>query len=149
MVVVPTIASTDAPCSALAVIYTEDHVFESYYIFPRNPDMVVVDTEVIARSPARFLVSGMGDALATWFEADACRKAFAKNMPGGDSTEAALALAHLCFELLMRYGRQAKAAAEVHAATVALDKIVEANTLLSGLGFESSGWPPRTPSTTV
>jgi glycerol dehydrogenase len=138
-VVVPTVASTDAPCSALAVIYTEEHVFDSYYILPRNPDMVVVDTEIIARSPARFLVSGMGDALATWFEADACRKAFAKNIPGGDSTEAALAIAHLCFELLMRYGRQAKLAAEMGAATVAMDKIVEANTLLSGLGFESSG----------
>ena len=139
IVVVPTIASTDAPCSALTVIYTEDHVFESSYVLPKNPDMVVLDTEVIARSPARFLVAGMGDALATWFEADACRKAYAKNMPGGDSTEAALALARLCYELLMRFGRQAKAAAEVHAATVALDKITEANTLLSGLGFESSG----------
>lgn len=138
-VVIPTIASTDAPCSALSVIYTEDHVFESYLILPNNPNMVVVDTEVIARSPARFTVAGMGDALATWFEADACRKAFSKNIPGGDSTEAALALARLCYDLLLRYGRQAKAAAEAGAATVALTKIVEANTLLSGLGFESSG----------
>jgi len=138
-VVVPTIASTDAPCSALAVVYTEGHAFEAYYLFPRNPDMVVVDSQVIARSPARFLVSGMGDALATWFEADACRKAHAKNMAGGDSTEAALALARLCFELLLRYGREAKFAAETHAPTVALEKIVEANILLSGLGFESSG----------
>lgn len=138
-VVIPTIASTDAPCSALAVIYTDESVFDSYYILPKNPDMVVVDTEIIARSPARFLVSGMGDALATWFEADACRKAYAKNIPGGDSTEAALAIARLCYELLQRFGRQAKAAAEMGAATVAMDKIVEANTLLSGLGFESSG----------
>jgi len=139
VVVVPTIASTDAPCSALAVTYTEDHVFESYYILPQNPNLVVVDTEVIAKCPARFLVSGMGDALATWFEADACRKSRAKNLPGGDSTEAALALAHLCYDLLMRFGRQAKAAAEMHAATPAMNAIVEANTLLSGLGFESSG----------
>lgn len=138
-VVVPTIASTDAPCSALSVIYTDDHVFESYLILPNNPNMVVLDTEVIARSPARFTVAGMGDALATWFEADACRNAFAKNIPGGDSTEAALALARLCYDLLIRYGRQAKAAAEVGAATVAMTKVVEANTLLSGLGFESSG----------
>src|SRR5512133_2879907 len=27
-VVIPTIASTDAPCSALAVLYTEEHVFD-------------------------------------------------------------------------------------------------------------------------
>jgi len=139
VVVVPTIASTDAPCSALTVLYTEDHVFDSYYVLPNNPNMVVLDTEVIARSPARFLVSGMGDGLATWFEADACANACAKNMPGGDSTEAALALARLCYDLLMRYGRQAGEAAKVGAATVAMSKVVEANTLLSGLGFESSG----------
>ncbi len=139
VVVIPTIASTDAPCSALTVTYTEDHVFESYYVLPQNPNLVVVDSELIAKAPARFLVAGMGDGLATWFEADACRKSRAKNMPGGDSTEAALALAHLCFDLLMRFGRQAKAAAEVHAATPAMNAIMEANTLLSGLGFESSG----------
>jgi len=139
VVVIPTIASTDAPCSALTVLYTDDHVFDSYSVLPNNPNMVVLDTEVIARSPARFLVSGMGDGLATWFEADACANACAKNMPGGDSTEAALALARLCYDLLMRYGRQAAMAAKVGAATVAVSKVVEANTLLSGLGFESSG----------
>ena len=54
----------------------------------------------------RFLVSGMGDALATWFEAEACRKAHAKNMAGGDSTEAALALARLaamCAQIAYAY----------------------------------------------
>src|SRR5512136_2779704 len=130
VVVIPTIASTDAPCSALTVLYTEDHVFDSYYVLPNNPNVVVLDTEVIARSPALFLVLGMGDGLATWFEADACANACAKNMPGGDSTEAALALARLCYDLLMRYGRQAGMAAKVGAATVAMSKVVEANTLL-------------------
>lgn len=138
-VVIPTIASTDAPCSALAVIYTPDHVFESYYILPKNPDMVVVDTAIIARAPARFLVAGMGDALATWFEAAACHKSAALNLPGGQSTEAALTLAHLCFQLLLRYGKQAKLDVETGIASSALAKIVEANTLLSGLGFESCG----------
>jgi glycerol dehydrogenase len=33
----PTVASTDAPTSALAVIYTDDGVFEEYVFFPHNP----------------------------------------------------------------------------------------------------------------
>jgi len=41
--------------------------------------------------------------------------------------------------LLLEYGLDAKIACEAHAVTPALEKIVEANTLLSGLGFESSG----------
>ncbi|MBP2654462.1 MAG: iron-containing alcohol dehydrogenase [Firmicutes bacterium] len=137
--IVPTIAATDAPCSALAVIYTAEGIFESYLMLPKNPDLVLVDTSIIAKSPVRLLVSGMGDALATWFEADACSKAFAKNMPGGLSTTAALSLANLCYRVLIEYGYQAKKAAEHGVVTEALEKVIEANTLLSGLGFESSG----------
>ncbi len=139
VVVVPTIAATDAPCSALSVIYTEEGVFESYLVLPTNPNLVLVDTAVIARAPVRLLVSGMGDALATWFEADACRQASAKNLPGGYSTATALSLARLCYEILLEYGVAAKLAAEKGVPTPALEKVVEANTLLSGLGFESSG----------
>ena len=100
-VIVPTTASTDAPCSALAVIYDDHGVFERFYIPPRNPDLVLVDTEIIAKSPVRLLVAGMGDALATWFEADASARSCALNLPGGQMTETALAIARLCFDILM------------------------------------------------
>ena len=33
--------------------------------------MVLIDSTIIANAPVRFLVSGMGDAMATWFEAQA------------------------------------------------------------------------------
>ena len=66
--VVPTIASTDAPCSALSVIYTPEGAFKRYLFLPSNPNLVLVDTQVVANAPARFLVSGMGDALATWLK---------------------------------------------------------------------------------
>jgi glycerol dehydrogenase len=72
--IVPTLASTDAPCSALAVIYTPEGNFKRYLNLPKNPDLVLIDTMVVAQSPTRFLVSGMGDALATWFEAESARK---------------------------------------------------------------------------
>jgi glycerol dehydrogenase len=51
----------------------------------------------------------------------------------------ALALARLCYETLQEYGAQASEAAARGAVTPAVEKIVEANTLLSGLGFESAG----------
>src|SRR6266568_1804095 len=100
----PTIASSDAPCSALSVVYTDAGVFEQYRIYRRNPDLVLVDTEVIARSPARMLVAGMGDALATWFEAKVCAEGRVKNMRGGASTQSALALAALCYKTLLEDG---------------------------------------------
>ena len=135
----PTIASSDAPCSALSVVYTDEGVFEQYRIYRRNPDLVLVDTDVIAKSPARFLTAGMGDALATWFEAKACAASGVKNMRGGASTISALALAELCYKTLLADGAAALEALAAREATPALERLVEANTLLSGLGFESSG----------
>lgn len=137
--IIPTIAATDAPCSALSVVYSDEGVFQRYYVLPTNPDLVLVDTEVIARSPVRLLVSGMGDALATWFEADACFQASAPNIPGGHTTATALFLARFCYDTLIEYGLAAKLACEAGVPSEALERVVEANTLLSGLGFESSG----------
>jgi len=138
-VIVPTIASTDAATSALAVIYTPEGEFDRYLFLPHNPELVLVDTHVIANAPVEFLVSGMGDALATWFEAESTRQAYAPNMTGNLGSMTAYALARLCFDTLMEYGLDARTACEVHAVVPALEKIVEANTLLSGLGFESGG----------
>ncbi|NMB24118.1 MAG: glycerol dehydrogenase [Firmicutes bacterium] len=139
VVIVPTTAATDAPTSALSVIYSETGVFAEYLFLPHNPDLVLLDTAVIAAAPPRFLASGMGDALATRFEAEACAKSSAQTMAGGRTTLAALTLARLCYDTLLAYGEQAIWAVENKAVTPALEYIVEANTLLSGLGFESSG----------
>lgn len=135
----PTIASSDAPCSALSVVYSEQGVFEEYRFYRRNPDLVLVDTAVVALAPARLLVAGMGDALATWFEARTCVAGSVRNMRGGASTRAALTLAELCYRTLLADGADALAAVATGSVTPALERLVEANTLLSGLGFESSG----------
>ena len=135
----PTLASSDAPCSALSVIYTEARAVEEYRIYRRNPDLVLVDTAVIAKSPVRPLVAGMGDALATWFEAKVCVEGGVKNMRGGASTRSALALAELCYKTLLADGVAAIEAVQRQQPNAALERVVEANTLLSGLGFESSG----------
>ncbi len=135
----PTAASSDAPCSALSVVYSDDGVFEKCLFYKRNPDLVLVDSSIVARAPARLLISGMGDALATYFEADACIRSHKRNVAGGLSTLAAAAISKLCYETLLRDGPAAVAAARAGAVTPALERIIEANTLLSGLGFESGG----------
>ena len=139
IVVAPTIASTDAPTSALSVIYTDNGEFESYLLYPKNPDIVVMDTTIIANAPVRLFVAGMGDALATYFEARACTEAQKGTMAGGLTTLAAMSLATLCYETLLEEGLKAKFAVESKVSTKAVENIVEANTLLSGLGFESAG----------
>lgn len=136
---VPTVASTDAPCSALSVIYTEEGAFEEYRFFPHNPDLVLVDTGLVANAPVKFLVAGVGDALATWIEARAVAEANASTMAGGLPLVTGTALAQLSWDILWENALPAIDAVANHLVTPAVEKVVEANTLLSGLGFESGG----------
>ncbi|MDO5548231.1 MAG: glycerol dehydrogenase [Eubacteriales bacterium] len=137
--ILPTVASTDAPCSALSVLYHRDGTFDRYLFLPRSPELVLVDTDVIAHAPAHLLAAGMGDALSTYFEARAVRRSGADNQVSAKPTEAAFALASRCYELLLEYGPDAMQAVQSHTVTPALEHIIEANIYLSGVGFESGG----------
>ncbi|EST89361.1 MULTISPECIES: glycerol dehydrogenase [Vagococcus] len=151
LIIVPTIAATDAPTSHSAVLYTEDGEFDDYAYFKQSPSVVLVDTTIIANAPTRFLVAGMGDALSTLFEARATARSFSNvnaGLPNGyltketkpaKNTIAAYTLAKVCYETLLENGYQAKIASDNNIVTPALENIVETNILLSGLGFESSG----------
>ncbi len=139
MVTVPTIASNDSPTSSYTVWYDEEHKFLGFESWGRNPDLVLVDTEIIARGPLEAFVSGIGDALSTWLEAQVCNKTRSPNLAGGISTLAAMAIARLGFDTLMEHGVEAVRAVKAQVVTPAVEKVTEANVLHSGLGFESVG----------
>ena len=103
--------------------------------------MVVVDSALIAKAPARFLVAGIGDALSTWFEARSNLDSHAQQLYRRRSARAGddVAIARACHDVLMRDALAAKLAVERGALTQAVENIIEANTLLSGLGFENCG----------
>lgn len=139
----PTVCSTDAPTSALSVIYADEGPargsVEAYDIHDRSPDLVLVDTLVVAESPPRYLAAGIGDALSTFHEARAAVAAGRPNMRGGRSTLAALELARLCRDVVLADGAAALGECRARRCGAALERVVEAATLLSGLGFESAG----------
>ena len=139
LMTVPTIAATDAPTSAATVWYDADSNFTGFECWPGNPDIVLVDTQVIASGPPRAFSAGMGDALSTWVEAEASYKTRASNIAGGVSTQAAMAIAKLGFDILLEYGVEALRCVRQKVVTPAVEKVVEANVLHSGLGFESGG----------
>ncbi len=136
---VPTIAATDAPTAKVSVIYTDKGEFETFLVFQANPAMVFVDTQIIANAPVETLVSGMGDALATYFEAAMSYRTDSPVLAGGLSTRTAQMMARFAFDTLMEYGYQAMLEAENNIPGQALEAVVEANILLSGLGYESGG----------
>jgi glycerol dehydrogenase len=139
VVIVPTSASSDAPCTALCVIHTVAGKFKKLMPLPSNPDVVLVDTGIVVQAPVRLLVAGMGDALSTTFEVESCQKKFTLNLSGFVSSMTAGELAHLSYRILLEYGATAKKACEARVVIPAVERVVEANTLLSGLGHESGG----------
>jgi glycerol dehydrogenase len=140
LVVVPTLASNDAPCSAVSVLYTPEGVSSDTEFFPANPALVVVDTGIVSQAPKRYLVAGMGDAMATYYEAKVClENEEARTVIGARPTLAACAMSETCADTLYDFGTAAASAVEGNTVDDALERVVEANTLLSGIGFESGG----------
>ncbi|MEG1466600.1 MAG: glycerol dehydrogenase [Hafnia sp.] len=139
VILFPTIASTDAPCTALAVIYTEQGEFERYLFLPQNPDAVIADTSIIAAAPVRFFAAGVGDALATYFEARACYAADGVNLVLKKPSRTGLGLAQLCYQLLSENVDAAMDAVKNKVSTPALEQTIEATIYLSGVGAEAGG----------
>jgi glycerol dehydrogenase len=140
VVIVPTLASNDAPCSALSVLYNAEGHFTGAEFYPNSPAFVVVDTDIIAAAPERYLVAGMGDAMATWYEARVCLlNPMGVTAVGARPTLAACAIGEVCAHTLFKEGGAAAAAVVERTVNDSLEAVVEANTLLSGLGFESGG----------
>ncbi len=137
-VIVPTIASNDAPCTGLSVVYNDEGVVVKA-LFPPNPDLVLVDTGIVGKGPARLFVSGLGDALATWFEARACHASGARTMARAKCSNTALMMSKLCYDILIKDGVQALNDVKNGTHSAALENVVEASIYLSGIGAESGG----------
>lgn len=140
-IIAPTAASSDAPAADWAAIYTPQGVHLGGRRTRRSTELVLVDSEIIAKAPARLFSAGIGDALATWFEALACERSSSPNCVtrGYRSTRAAMAVSRECYDILMQDGVVALKAVKAKTVTEAVENVIEANTLLSGIGFINGG----------
>ena len=139
VIIAPTIASNDAPISRVIVIYNAQGALVEVQRMPFSPNVILVDTGVIADAPVRFLIAGIGDALPTKFEVEQSAATQSLNLFGGRPTHTSLVLADTCYRLIRQYGLPAKKAVERRLVTEAVELVVEANIYLSGFGFESGG----------
>ena len=137
-IVVPTSAATDAPTSRISEKYRNGY-FEKYSYYAKSPDLVLIDTAILINSPVHFLTAGIADGLSTSIEARTVRENRGVNTLGAAPTLAAEAIAEKCREVLLEFAEEAVEANEKHIVTPAFEAVIEANTLLSGIGFESGG----------
>jgi glycerol dehydrogenase len=130
----PTVAASDAPTSALSVIHTPEGNFKTDVFYKHNPSLVLVDTRVIASAPVRFLSAGIGDGLATMYEADTVFKSGKLNFRGGHTTVTARVVAKTSHDALTEHGAQACDAVSSNALDDHVEKV--ASGLISQLFME-------------
>lgn len=136
---VPTVASNDSPTGMALAVYDEQHRMAAVEAMPRNPDAVIADTLLMSRAPARFLLSGIGDALAKKFEAEASLRDGGSSAHFAPQLRTGLFIADGCYRTIREFGVAAMAAAGSGVPNEAFEAVVEANVLMAGLGFENGG----------
>lgn len=135
----PTIASNDAPTSRLIVLYNEDHSVTGTEFLPANPDVVLVDTDIIAAAPPRLLRAGIGDALTKFYEARAAQASAGMNSFSASPPYLGRRLGEICLEVIHRLAAPVLADLERGRRHAGFEELVETLILLSGLAFESGG----------
>ena len=113
-IIFPTSCSTDAPCTDICVV-------DSNIVSCGFPKMVLVDEEIVSMAPTRLLVSGIGDALSTYFESNHFEKTCAID-----------ALSITCLQTILDYGVQAVKDQKQGLISDTVSKCIEAILYLSG-----------------
>jgi glycerol dehydrogenase len=130
VICIPTIAATCAAASAMSVIYTEAGVHKKDHYLAKNPNLVLVDTEIIAKAPVEYLESGILDSLSKWYEG----KAAFKGVSNPDIfTMSALKLAELLNEVMEEKAVNAVRAVKQQQATMAVTQITDLNIYLAAV----------------
>ena len=129
VITIPTIAATCAAITPLSVVYNDQGEFVEIASFDECPAGTVIDTAVILDSPVRWLAAGMGDTMAKWYEYRVSIQCTQQT----SLTLAALANGKLCYDLIERFGGEARQALDKKEFNEALDSIVDAIILYAGL----------------
>lgn len=99
----PTIASNCSACTSVSIMYNPDGSFRGPFFFAKPPVHAFIDTEIIAKSPARYMWAGMGDTYAKYFESSVSSRD--ERVP--HYVALGVANAMMCYAPVMEYGTKA------------------------------------------
>jgi glycerol dehydrogenase len=128
LVAIPTIAATCAAATPICILYSDEGEFLEIGRDSKVPDLVIVDSNIILNAPVRYLIAGIGDTLAKWFETKCSIK---KAVPSAIN-QTAIAIAGQLYQTLLGIGKQAVASIQERTLTKELEDIVDAIILVSG-----------------
>ena len=129
-ILLPTLASTCAAWTPLSVFYDKDGSFSHYTIFPRSSLFVLIEPRVFLNSPARYLIAGIADTLAKWYEADVLIREL-KDPPL--VVRIAHQAAQLCRDILLEHSITAIQDLKTREISSSLLKVIETNIVAGGM----------------
>ncbi|MFM2486235.1 iron-containing alcohol dehydrogenase family protein [Celerinatantimonas yamalensis] len=130
IITIPTIVATCAALTPLSVRYLDSGHFLDIYHLSKAPDVVLVDTTLLAHSPLRWLAAGLGDTLAKWYEYRSLKHS-ETNLIGHQQLTAFNS--RLCYDLIERFGAKACQALEQGHSSEALEQVCDAIILNAGM----------------
>jgi glycerol dehydrogenase len=128
LVAIPTIAATCAAATPIAILYSDEGEFIGIERKSKAPDLVLVDSNIIMNAPVRFLIAGIGDTLAKWFET---RSSVKKAAPTA-LNQTAIAIASQVYKTLLQIGKEAVTAVKTERVTKELEDVIDTIILVSG-----------------
>ncbi len=128
VVTLPTIAATCSAVSTVTIIYDEQGHYVTMHHLNQGPSMVVLDTDIIAKAPVRWLAAGLGDTLAKLYEF----RAISASLPKCSFNSSAYVNGKLCYDLIEEYGEQAIIDNEKQTSSEAIEYVMDAIFLFAG-----------------
>ncbi|MEH7502783.1 iron-containing alcohol dehydrogenase family protein [Neobacillus drentensis] len=128
LVAIPTIAATCAAATPISILYSNEGEFIGIERKAKAPDLVMVDTEIIMKAPVRFLIAGIGDTLAKYFET----KSSVKKATPTALNQTAIAIAGQVYQTLLEIGKEAVTSINAQRVTKELEDVIDTVILVSG-----------------
>jgi len=130
-VLVPTLASNCAPWAPLSVMYSSEGVFEKVDWLKKEVGLLLVDPRIVITAPKKYLVAGIGDTIAKWYESE---KILAQQETQASAfLKAARAQAFVCKQTMVEKGDQAVADRDAQEVTETFVEVAEIIIAISGL----------------
>ena len=130
VITVPTIAATCSAVTPLSIRYDDNGNFHDIFPLPQAPAAVIIDSELLAKAPLRWLAAGLGDTLAKWYEFRAVSQ---RHPPVDANAKSSLAHSLICYEVIAQHGPKACEAVRKNLPDYHLDQALDAIFTFAGL----------------
>lgn len=130
VITLPTIAATCSAVTPLSIRYDDNGNFHDIFPLHQAPAAVIIDSELLALAPLRWLAAGLGDTLAKWYE---FREVSQRHPALDANARSSLAHSHICYEIIAAHGPKAVEAVRKNLPDHHLDQVLDVIFTFAGL----------------